>query len=79
MVSRFLEGFNVTVLAYGQTSSGKSYTMGTSAADVDFESLVAGRRPDPQVGIIPRAVAEVFTQMKQMQARNNGVQFTAKV
>ncbi|CAG8464465.1 3839_t:CDS:2 [Racocetra fulgida] len=30
MVDKFLEGFNVTILAYGQTSSGKTYTMGTS-------------------------------------------------
>ncbi|CAO1629670.1 unnamed protein product [Parajaminaea phylloscopi] len=77
-VSRFLEGYNVTVLAYGQTSSGKSYTMGTSAADVDFESLVAGHKPDPQVGIIPRAVAEVFTRLRQAQTKNNGIRFTAK-
>lgn len=77
-VNRFLDGFNVTVLAYGQTSSGKSYTMGTSAADVDFESLVAGRRPDPQVGIIPRAVADIFTHLRQTQSKKNGVRFTAK-
>ncbi|PVV00356.1 hypothetical protein BB560_005269 [Smittium megazygosporum] len=30
LTSRFLEGYNVTVMAYGQTSSGKSYTMGTT-------------------------------------------------
>lgn len=27
-----MEGYNVTVLAYGQTSSGKSYTMGTDTS-----------------------------------------------
>lgn len=32
LVSRFMEGYNVTVLAYGQTSSGKSYTMGTDTS-----------------------------------------------
>ncbi|PVU93476.1 hypothetical protein BB559_003263 [Furculomyces boomerangus] len=29
LVNKFFEGYNVTILAYGQTSSGKSYTMGT--------------------------------------------------
>lgn len=79
LVSRFLEGYNITVLAYGQTSSGKSYTMGTSVADVDLEGLVAGQQPDPQTGIIPRAVAQIFSEMKQMQAHNgNSVQLSAK-
>lgn len=29
-VNSFLQGYNVSVLAYGQSGSGKSYTMGTS-------------------------------------------------
>ena len=29
-VDAFVQGFNVSVLAYGQSGSGKSYTMGTS-------------------------------------------------
>ena len=29
-VNAFLQGYNVSVLAYGQSGSGKSYTMGTS-------------------------------------------------
>jgi len=29
-VLSFLAGYNTTVLAYGQTSSGKTFTMGTS-------------------------------------------------
>ncbi|CAO1620711.1 unnamed protein product [Sympodiomycopsis kandeliae] len=78
LVGRFLEGYNVTILAYGQTSSGKSYTMGTATSDVDFESLVAGRTPDPQIGIIPRAVSEIFTTMRQNQQKNSGVRYSAK-
>ena len=30
-VDAFVQGYNVSVLAYGQSGSGKSYTMGTSA------------------------------------------------
>lgn len=29
-VNAFIQGYNVSVLAYGQSGSGKSYTMGTS-------------------------------------------------
>ena len=29
-VAAFVQGYNVSVLAYGQSGSGKSYTMGTS-------------------------------------------------
>lgn len=29
-VSSFLQGYNVSILAYGQSGAGKSYTMGTS-------------------------------------------------
>lgn len=78
LIDRFMEGYNVTILAYGQTSSGKSYTMGTSAGDeVDYESLVAGRSADPQMGIIPRAVARIFSSMRQNKA--SGTQYSAKV
>lgn len=78
LVARFLEGYNVTILAYGQTSSGKSYTMGTSALDIDYESLVAGRAPDAQMGIIPRAVAQIFAQIRQNQSRSGAIQYSAK-
>ncbi|KAN0065233.1 hypothetical protein ACQY0O_001730 [Thecaphora frezii] len=80
LISRFLEGYNTTILAYGQTSSGKSYTMGTAAGDdVDYEGLVTGQTADPQMGIIPRAVAQIFSTIKQNQARSSAVQYSAKV
>ncbi|EST05085.1 Kinesin, motor domain protein [Kalmanozyma brasiliensis GHG001] len=78
LIDRFMEGYNVTILAYGQTSSGKSYTMGTSAGDeVDYEGLVSGRTADPQMGIIPRAVARIFSAMRINKA--SGTQYSAKV
>lgn len=30
LIEKFMEGYQVTIMAYGQTSSGKSYSMGTS-------------------------------------------------
>lgn len=53
--------------------------MGTSVGDVDFESLVAGEQPDPQTGIIPRAVAQIFSEMKANPgARSGATQYTAR-
>lgn len=45
-----LEGYNATVLAYGQTGTGKTYTM---------EGFSSGLN-DPQKGIIPRSMEEIF-------------------
>ncbi len=58
-----LEGFNGTVLAYGQTASGKTYTM-------------QGELDDPvRKGIIPRIVDAVF---RKIQVANEKVEFTIK-
>lgn len=48
-----LEGYNGTILAYGQTSSGKTYTM-------------QGVLDNPQLeGIIPRMINHVFTHVSK--------------
>ena len=46
------KGFNATILAYGQTVSGKTYTMG--GGDGSYENI----------GIIPRALSMVFECME---------------
>ncbi|EEB15657.1 kif21, putative [Pediculus humanus corporis] len=63
LVDGALEGYNATVLAYGQasfyyfsTGSGKTYTMGTG-----FEVEVQ----ENQVGILPRAIHHVFGGIKE--------------
>ncbi|KAJ2480069.1 hypothetical protein IWW47_005979, partial [Coemansia sp. RSA 2052] len=50
LLARFVEGYNVTVLAYGQTSSGKTHTMGTESGD-------AGAA---ESGVVPRALRWLF-------------------
>lgn len=54
LVESFRTGLNCTVLAYGQTSSGKSYTMGTDRPDYNDEDD-SGR-----LGITPRAISAIF-------------------
>ncbi|CAG8494623.1 40522_t:CDS:2, partial [Gigaspora margarita] len=61
MLDKFLDGFNVTILAYGQTSSGKTHTMGTSN---DITSSAES------VGIIPRAMATLFSAVNSTQYKS---------
>ncbi|CAO3622637.1 unnamed protein product [Cunninghamella echinulata] len=61
LVDRFVDGYNVTILAYGQTSSGKTYTMGTA---MDYQHSTD---PD-QEGIIPRAMSALFERLNPTTA-----------
>jgi len=50
LVGSVVDGYNVTIFAYGQTGSGKTYTM-------------AGGGNDDDIGIIPRAIKELFAKL----------------
>ena len=63
-VNAVLKGFNATVLAYGQSGAGKTYTMFGDGSD----------NPD-KIGIIPRAVAEIF---QRISADDGGGIFVVK-
>ncbi|OMJ89918.1 hypothetical protein SteCoe_7806 [Stentor coeruleus] len=65
IIKAVLEGFNGTVLAYGQTSSGKTYTM--MGSDIDCKD---------KKGIIPRMVRTVF---KQIMKTEEKIEFLLKV
>jgi hypothetical protein len=73
LVSRFIEGFNCTVLAYGQTSSGKTYSMTGIDLDADPNDSSNG------MGIIPRAVAAIFAEAQKLKQERQGAwQFSLK-
>ena len=60
-----LEGFNGTIFAYGQTSSGKTHTMqGPNIVDLEMQ------------GIVPRMVRTVFN---RIETANENMEFTVKV
>lgn len=54
IVRRALRGFNGTIMAYGQTGAGKTYTMS------------GGRQSYKQRGIIPRTVSQIFSELRAM-------------
>lgn len=61
LISRFVEGFNCTILAYGQTSSGKTFTM--TGIDLDADPA----DPSNSMGIIPRAVSNIFSRCREIK------------
>ncbi|NWY67027.1 KI21B protein, partial [Erithacus rubecula] len=66
LIEGCFEGYNATVLAYGQTGAGKTYTMGTG-----FDMSIS----EEEQGIIPRAISHLFSGIEQRQraARSQGV------
>lgn len=42
-VSAFVQGYNVSMLAYGQSGAGKSYTMGTSGPAEQGDMEIMGK------------------------------------
>ncbi|KAF2761781.1 kinesin family protein-like protein [Pseudovirgaria hyperparasitica] len=51
-VNSFIQGYNVSILAYGQSGAGKSYTMGTTGSTEQGDQT--------SMGVIPRAAVALF-------------------
>lgn len=65
IIDSVLDGFNGTIFAYGQTSSGKTHTMaGPDILDIEMQ------------GIIPRMVRTVFSRIENA---DENIEFTVKV
>ncbi|CAG9325450.1 unnamed protein product [Blepharisma stoltei] len=65
IIAAVMQGFNGTVFAYGQTSSGKTFTMSGPSME------------DPELmGIIPRMVGDVFS---KIDSAAEHLEFTVKV
>lgn len=69
IVLEVLEGFNCTVFAYGQTGTGKTYTMeGGDRKSIDGVDL------SDAAGVIPRAIKEIFDNLEE-----NAIEHSVKV
>ncbi|KAL5201450.1 hypothetical protein ABZP36_035804, partial [Zizania latifolia] len=64
LVDGLFQGYNATVLAYGQTGLGKTYTMGTACKE------------GSHIGIIPGAMAALFDKIEKLK---NQVEFQLRV
>ncbi|MQL77658.1 hypothetical protein Taro_010094 [Colocasia esculenta] len=65
IVNEVLEGFNCTIFAYGQTGTGKTYTMEGECKR--SKSGPKGQLP-PDAGVIPRAVKQIFDTLESQNA-----------
>ncbi|KAJ8534042.1 hypothetical protein K7X08_007366 [Anisodus acutangulus] len=65
IVNEVLEGFNCTIFAYGQTGTGKTYTM-----EGECKRSKSGHNSDlpPGAGVIPRAVKQIFDMLESQNA-----------
>ncbi|KAM3549390.1 hypothetical protein ARSEF4850_008881 [Beauveria asiatica] len=63
-VNAFAQGYNVSLLAYGQSGAGKSYTMGTSGP--------LDQQDDNMMGVIPRAATALFAKLESLYGKNDG-------
>jgi hypothetical protein len=50
-LEQFYQGYNATIFAYGQTASGKTFTMGTH----DFRD-----EDEEKTGIISRSIIDIY-------------------
>lgn len=64
-VDSFVQGYNVSILAYGQSGAGKSYTMGTSGPEEQNDSRLRG--------IVPRAATVLFEKLTSQPGPKTGL------
>ncbi|XP_013399469.1 kinesin-like protein KIF11-B [Lingula anatina] len=62
VIDEVLMGYNCTIFAYGQTGTGKTYTMEgeRSGGETNWEN-------DPEAGIIPRSMAHLFDKLEKIE------------
>jgi len=68
LIHSCLEGYNATVLTYGQALSGKTHTIIGDAERGNFQS---GFEDNDRTGIIPRALRDIFLGLEQTKASYN--------
>ena len=54
-----MQGYNCTIFAYGQTGTGKTYTMEGQVGEGGSDNMLQS------AGVVPRAVAQVFKYLEE--------------
>ncbi|KAK3931822.1 Kinesin-like protein KIF11-A [Frankliniella fusca] len=71
LIDEVLSGYNCTVFAYGQTGTGKTFTM---EGERSPNSNTMSWENDPLAGIVPRTLSQLFDELRLLQ-----VDFCVKV
>jgi len=76
LIDKALDGFNVTILAYRQTGSGKTYTMFGPEILSHEDGKQACLDPDKKhYGLIPRALSQLFDILNRRKNYEQGTFF----
>ncbi|KAG8179422.1 hypothetical protein JTE90_026321 [Oedothorax gibbosus] len=70
LIQEVLNGYNCTVFAYGQTGTGKTYTM-----EGERNNSSCSWEDDPGAGIIPRSLHQLFEELN----KEENVEFSVRV
>ncbi|ORX38792.1 P-loop containing nucleoside triphosphate hydrolase protein [Piromyces finnis] len=70
LINNFLDGINITVFAYGQTGTGKTYTMGSETSSLNSKE---------SVGIIPRVIQGVYNGIENKKTELNEMEYVVKI
>ncbi|CAL1261885.1 unnamed protein product [Larinioides sclopetarius] len=70
LIQEVLNGYNCTVFAYGQTGTGKTYTM-----EGERSNASCSWEDDPGAGIIPRSLHQLFEELN----KEENVEFSVRV
>ncbi|CAL6006726.1 Kinesin-4 [Hexamita inflata] len=66
MIEQFINGYSASIMAYGQTSSGKSFTLGVP----DQQLYKQFPKMSENVGLIPRAILNFFSSLQQKDVQS---------
>ncbi|CAG7709471.1 unnamed protein product [Allacma fusca] len=69
LLEKVIQGYNCTVFAYGQTGTGKTFTM-----EGERSETAVNWSQDPMAGIVPRALGQLFDELRAQNA-----EFTIRV
>ena len=58
VVTKVMDGYNGTIMAYGQTGAGKTHTMSGPANSYHLR------------GVVPRAIAQVFQEVRSRDSKS---------
>lgn len=79
IVDKVLEGFNATIFAYGQTSTGKTYTMeGYQYITDEYDRPIPELEDDENIGITPRAIKRLFALIYDKESENDNIKYIVK-
>ena len=75
-MDRFLDGYNVTFIAYGQTGTGKTHTLfGSDLEKLDNFEADSGQVPE-KWGLFPRALTAALAWLKDHGGGKGECEFT---